>query len=68
MPDHQLLLDFEDFDNSGFSNFVMDPMFQDIDDQLGNFLNINIPKCPSDSAFINPDMAWNPDEFDFSCL
>ncbi|GMG27677.1 unnamed protein product [Aspergillus oryzae] len=68
MTDHQFLFDFEDLDTSGFNNFVTDPMFQDIDDQLGNFLNINIPKCPSDSAFINPDTMWNPDEFDFSCL
>ncbi|KAE8383159.1 hypothetical protein BDV26DRAFT_252225 [Aspergillus bertholletiae] len=68
MADNQFLFDFEDLDSSGFDDFVADPMFQDIDDQLGNFLNINIPKCPSDSAFINPDTMWNPDEFDFSCL
>ncbi|OGM48717.1 fungal specific transcription factor [Aspergillus bombycis] len=67
MTDHQPLFDFGDLDDSGFNDFVADPIFQDIDDQLGNFLNITIPKCPSDSAFINPDTMWNPDEFDFSC-
>ncbi|GAB1193966.1 hypothetical protein APSETT444_003203 [Aspergillus pseudonomiae] len=66
MTDHQSLFDFGDFDDSGFDDFVANPLFQDIDNQLGNFLNITIPKCPSDSALINPDTMWNPDEFDFS--
>ncbi|KAF7594611.1 hypothetical protein BBP40_008878 [Aspergillus hancockii] len=64
IADNHLSWEFADLGSGGFGDYTEDPMFQDIDDLLGNFLNINVPKCPSNSTYINPDTTWIPEELD----
>ncbi|KAF9885236.1 hypothetical protein FE257_000596 [Aspergillus nanangensis] len=57
---NQMPYDSTYFGSGNFDDFAADPMFDpDIDNFLGNFLNINIPTAPSHPLFIDPAMTWN---------
>jgi hypothetical protein len=40
-----------------FDDLSGDTMFEDIDGLLGDFFNINIPKCPTFPFFVDPGTA-----------
>ncbi|KAL5363178.1 hypothetical protein BJX96DRAFT_155243 [Aspergillus floccosus] len=47
----------ENFSLDGFDDLSGDTMFEDIDGLLGDFFNINIPKCPTLPFFVDQGTA-----------
>ncbi|KAA8643941.1 hypothetical protein EYZ11_009143 [Aspergillus tanneri] len=63
-----LSFDFANIDHDNWSNFTADPMFEGIDNFLGNFLDINIPKGSTRPVFMHSDVARNSGSLDYSGL
>ncbi|PLB43400.1 hypothetical protein P170DRAFT_370456 [Aspergillus steynii IBT 23096] len=58
-PRSQLPVDFADIGHDTFGYPSGNAAFDDIDDLLGNFLNINVPTCPTHPSFTDFDVAWD---------